>query len=77
MARLIEPHTLITEIAELYPSVVDVLVSEYGFHCIGCIASSFETLEQGAFVHGIFEKDFDELLEKINKLALESTKKAG
>ncbi|KXK26401.1 MAG: hypothetical protein TR69_WS6001000404 [candidate division WS6 bacterium OLB20] len=66
---LIEPETLISEIAELYPEVVDYLVHEYGFHCIGCFASHFETFEQGAFVHGIVGDDFNEMLVKANELA--------
>ncbi len=69
MARLIEPDTLIAEIAELYPETVNMLVYDYGFHCVGCFASQFESLEEGAAVHGIYEKDFEELLEKVNQVA--------
>lgn len=67
--QLIEPETLISEIAELYPEVVNFLIYEYGFHCVGCFASHFETFEQGAFVHGIVGEDFEELLSKSNELA--------
>lgn len=67
--NLILPETMIAEIAELYPEVVTFLVQEYGFHCVGCFASQFESLEQGAWVHGIIDSDFDEMLKKINEIA--------
>ncbi|MFQ5493642.1 MAG: DUF1858 domain-containing protein [Candidatus Dojkabacteria bacterium] len=73
MTRLIESDTLVAEIAELYPEAVNMLVYEYGFHCVGCFASQFETLEEGAGVHGIYGKDFEELLYKVNELAKEES----
>ena len=36
---------------------------EAGMHCIGCPASSGESLEQAAQVHGL---DADKLLERLN-----------
>lgn len=71
MADLIGPDTFIAEIAELYPKTVNMLIVDYGFHCVGCFASQFETLLQGAFVHGIIDKDFDELLKRVNAMAKE------
>jgi len=52
-----------SELIEKYPQSVEVLMNE-GMHCIGCAASAFETIEQGAMMHGI---NPDELVEKINK----------
>lgn len=51
-----------SEIVEKYPEAVEILF-EKGMHCIGCGMAAFETLEQGAMVHGI---DADELIEEIN-----------
>jgi hybrid cluster-associated redox disulfide protein len=70
--KFIQPETLIAEIAELYPAIVEVLIVEYGFHCVGCFASQFENLQQGAAVHGIYDADFDALLERVNKMAEEA-----
>jgi len=65
----------IAELAAKYPQVIETLIVEYGFHCIGCFVSEFETLVEGARVHGIEDEDFSELLEGLNKLILdESTK---
>lgn len=42
---------------------------EHGMHCIGCIASQFETIEQGAKAHGMSDEDIDKMIEKANKSA--------
>jgi hybrid cluster-associated redox disulfide protein len=57
----------IREIVEKYPESIGVLAS-HGFHCLGCIAAQFETLEQGAQAHGI---DPDKLVEEMNKAVKE------
>ena len=64
----IDPDILIMELAETYPQVVDFLINEYEFHCVGCIMSGFESLRQGAQAHGIIGTDFDELITKIDEL---------
>ena len=53
-----------------YPESISVLMQK-GFHCIGCVAAQFETLEQGAAAHGI---DIDELVKEINKAISEAGK---
>jgi len=45
---------------------------EFGLHCIGCEAASFENIEQGALAHGI---DVDELVAALNKVAEEKDRK--
>lgn len=62
----------IGELVTNYPEAVEVLF-EYGFHCIGCGLSAYETLEQGAAAHGFDEKTVEEMLEKIRK-ATESSR---
>jgi hypothetical protein len=64
----IDPDILILELSELYPEVVDFLITEYEFHCIGCIMAGFESLRIGAEAHGISGKDFEEMLRRINEL---------
>ena len=53
----------IDEIIKKYPQAVEVF-EKYNFHCLGCAAASFESLEQGATAHGI---KVDELLADLNK----------
>ncbi len=54
---------LIDDLIKKYPQAGEVLV-KYGFHCIGCVVSPFETLEAGAATHGI---PLQPILKEINK----------
>lgn len=54
----------IAELVEDYPEAAQVLIDE-GLGCIGCVASEFETLEEGLRAHGL---DVDEVIKKINQL---------
>jgi len=54
------------EIMKKKPEAVEVLMKE-GMHCVGCHMAMFETLEQGAVMHGI---DPDKLVKKINNLKI-------
>lgn len=59
----ITKDTGIRELVETYPESIPVLM-EKGFHCLGCIAAQFETIEQGARAHGI---DPDKLVKALNE----------
>ena len=51
------------ELVEKYPNVIPVLMG-YGLHCVGCNFSQFDTLENGAKIHGIDEEEFELMLIK-------------
>lgn len=53
----------ITEVVNKYPQSVEVFM-KHGMGCLGCAASRFENIGQGAQAHGI---DVDKLLEDLNK----------
>jgi hybrid cluster-associated redox disulfide protein len=57
---------LIGDLVENYPKLAKVLVEDYGFHCIGCMAAGMETLEQGAEVHGMEEKEIKKMVTDLN-----------
>ena len=61
----------IQALVESYPESVPVLM-ENGFHCIGCVAARFETLEQGCSAHAI---DVKKLVEDIKKVIKNEGKK--
>ena len=63
----ITKHMLILDILEKNPSLAEVLTEDYGFHCVGCMAASMESLEQGALVHGMDEDQIDKMVEELNK----------
>ncbi|MEM2963658.1 MAG: DUF1858 domain-containing protein [Candidatus Anstonellales archaeon] len=66
----ITANTPIFEIAMKYPKALPVLF-DYGFHCIGCQLSAYETIEAGAAAHGLDKKQIQTLIAKLNK-AIES-----
>jgi len=59
----------INDVLKKYPETAEIFM-KYGFHCIGCVAAGFESIEDGAKVHGI---DIDKLVEELNE-AIKSTK---
>ena len=54
----------ITEIIQVYPQTHEVF-RKFNLGCIGCVAASFETLEDGLIAHGI---NVDEFLKEINSV---------
>lgn len=58
---------LILDLVEQNPDLAQVLTEDYGFHCVGCMAASMETLEQGALVHGMNEDQIDKMVKELNK----------
>jgi len=60
---MITKQMKIEEILQKHPETAEIFV-KHGFHCLGCAASSFESIEDGAIAHGI---DIDKLLEELNK----------
>ena len=65
---------IIGELVENYPQLGQVLMQDYGFHCLGCMASGMETLEQGAQVHGMSQKEIKKMVEDLNKLIQKDSK---
>ena len=58
---------LILDLVEQNQDLASVLTEEYGFHCVGCMAASMETLEQGALVHGMTDDQIEKMVEDLNK----------
>lgn len=55
----------ITEVVRRYPDTAMVFMYA-GMGCFGCHAAQFESIEEGATVHGI---DTDKLVEALNEIA--------
>jgi len=68
----ISKDIMIGDLVENYPKLARVLVEEYGFHCIGCMAAGMETLEEGATVHGMGKKEIQKMVVELKKLAEEN-----
>lgn len=44
------------------------LLSDYGLHCISCFFSEFDTLENGAKLHGMSDEEMFSMINEINEL---------
>ncbi len=55
----------ISEVVARWPETRMVL-SEYNLHCVGCHASSFDTLEAGAKVHGMSDEEIKQMVDDLN-----------
>lgn len=55
----------IDDIIEKYPNTIPILMG-YGLHCVGCAFSGFDTLEQGAKIHGMPKEEFEMMLRDLN-----------
>jgi hybrid cluster-associated redox disulfide protein len=60
---LVDKKMSFGEIINRYPQTAEILMAN-GMHCFGCSMAMYETLEQGAIMHGV---NPDKLVEKINK----------
>jgi len=59
-------HTLISEAMQTCPEALGIMF-EHGLHCVGCGGAAFESIEQGCLVHGMSDKEIDEIVEEINQ----------
>ena len=69
--QLITNDTIISEILEINPSksaLLTEMLLDFGIHCIGCGASTIETLGQGVLGHGYSEDQLNKLVDDLNKL---------
>jgi len=64
MKNKVSKDMKIAEVVEKFPVAAKVLIEE-GLGCIGCVASEFETMEEGLRAHGM---DVDKVIAKINEL---------
>lgn len=55
------------EVVFKYPEAAEVL-TDYGLSCVGCFASSFDTIEQGAKIHQLSEEEMQEMIDRINEV---------
>lgn len=58
--------TNLGELVKSYPRVAPILL-EYGLHCVGCFANTFDTIGMGAKIHGMTDAEVDEMLGRVNE----------
>lgn len=62
----IKKEDLISEAISKFPEAALYLI-EYGLACVGCGAAGFETIEEGAKVHGMTNKQIKKMIDELNK----------
>lgn len=63
----ITKNTNLAELISEYPEAAEVLL-DYGLHCVGCIASHFDTVEAGARIHGYSDEEVEEMVTRLNEV---------
>ncbi len=63
----INKDTAIEDLIEENPEMNDVLY-EYGLYCGNCFAAGWDTLEEGAKMHGLEDDEIEELIQELNKV---------
>jgi hybrid cluster-associated redox disulfide protein len=64
----IDPDMNLQEFILEYPQLVDFLAEDYGFHCVTCMFSGWDTLREGASIHQIEGADFDEMIKRLETI---------
>ncbi len=72
--RFVTEESNIGEVVERYGWKAADIMQGYGLHCIGCHASSFDTIGQGMRLHGMTDEDIGNLLKDINNAIAASEK---
>jgi len=74
MSETITRDTTIEEIFKRFPSKGQKLAQEItnaGLQCVGCSASTWETLEAGMYGHGMSDEQIDGLVSRLNAILQE------
>lgn len=50
------------------------ILTDWGLHCVGCFANSFDTVETGARSHGMSDQEIDDMISQVNKELSKSMK---
>jgi hybrid cluster-associated redox disulfide protein len=67
VANKITKNTNLAELISEYPEAAEVLL-DYGLHCVGCVASHFDTVEAGARIHGYSDEEVEEMVTRLNEV---------
>jgi hybrid cluster-associated redox disulfide protein len=57
----------LAEVIFKYPQAAEVL-TDYGLHCVGCFASSFDSIKDASAIHNMSMEEIDEMVERVNEV---------
>jgi iron-sulfur cluster assembly protein len=56
---------IIGDVVAAFPAAATIMLG-HGLHCVGCHANAFDTVEDGARLHGIQDGEIHSMIEEIN-----------
>ena len=65
--------SFIKEFLDKHPEAAEIFMA-YGLHCVNCHFSDFDTIEDGAMVHGISDEEIELMIKDVNKVVKEKNK---
>lgn len=69
----ISKDTLVGDLIQHYPQSVEIM-GNYGFHCINCNFNAFDSIENGAKIHGLTDVQINSLIKELNSMNEEKAK---
>jgi len=69
--QIITKDMNLADILFKWPATAEVFL-EYGLHCVGCMAAGFDTIEIGAKAHNLTDEEVEEMVARVNEVALHS-----
>lgn len=64
----LDPQMKMSELTITYPELIEPLTYDYGLHCVNCMIADFDTLAEGAVIHGIEGADFTDMLDDLEEI---------
>ena len=65
-SQAITKDMTIGEVVAKYPETAEIMLG-YGLHCIGCHVNPYESIEGGAYGHGMTPETVDKLVKEMNE----------
>ncbi|HIH09101.1 MAG TPA: iron-sulfur cluster assembly accessory protein, partial [Candidatus Diapherotrites archaeon] len=64
--EVITKNMLIGDVVNKYPKLAQTMM-EHGLHCIGCHVNPYESIEAGAFGHGMGKETVEQMVGEMNE----------
>ena len=66
-ANKITKDMILGDVLAKYPQLATVML-EYGLHCVGCMANTWDSIEAGSKIHSMPDEIIDQMVEDMNKV---------
>ena len=64
----LDPQIKMSDLILLYPELIEPLTYDYGLHCVNCMIAEFDTLQEGAVIHGIDGEDLADMIKDLEEM---------